>query len=42
MDGRGIHHITFQAPLEAVGDEMSHGTIDVMVGPYQFDDLSTH
>lgn len=30
MDRRGIHHITFQAPLEAVGDEMAHASIDLM------------
>lgn len=30
MDRRGIHHITLQAPLEAVGDEMAHATIDLM------------
>ena len=30
MDRRGIHHITFQAPLEAVGDEMAHAALDLM------------
>ena len=30
MDRRGIHHITLQAPLEAVGDELAHATIDLM------------
>ena len=30
IDRRGIHHITFQAPLEAVGDEMAFATVDLM------------
>lgn len=30
VDGRGIHHVTFQAPLEAVGDEASWAVVDVM------------
>jgi manganese-dependent ADP-ribose/CDP-alcohol diphosphatase len=29
QDERGIHHVTLQSPLEAVGDEMSHATVDV-------------
>ena len=29
QDDHGIHHVTLQSPLEAVGDEMCYGTLDV-------------
>jgi manganese-dependent ADP-ribose/CDP-alcohol diphosphatase len=29
MDDRGIHHLTLQSPLEAIGDEVAFATIDV-------------
>ena len=28
-DIRGIHHVTMQSPLEAIGDEVAYGTLDM-------------